>query len=146
MIKRINKIVEVSLSQLIDLDKEEIMDLLSELVTGSTYKLTEIDYKIVGFETNNIIDLAVSGEISLELLTYDSISNYIIFEEDKLINCNELICGKEVIDEVIKIYNNSDTKQDLLGSNGILDLFLLNNEDVTAEDREIIVENIFEIV
>jgi len=64
MMKELEKVVKVDFEEIVDLDREYFLDLLSELVVGEVFPcLSNIDYQVVGFEHPNLIVLNVSGEI-----------------------------------------------------------------------------------
>jgi len=62
--KELEKVVKVDFEEIVDLDREGFLDLLSELVVGAVFPcLHNIDYQIKGFEYPDLIVLNVSGEI-----------------------------------------------------------------------------------
>lgn len=61
--KWIKKIVEVDLEDIIELDAEGFLDLLSEESTGSSL-LSDIQYKAVGVE-KGMIQIEVQGDTSM---------------------------------------------------------------------------------
>lgn len=57
---------------------------------------------------------------------------------------DELECSNHVIETVINLYNNcTDENEHFIGSEGIIDEYLLNEGECTQEDREIICESIY---
>lgn len=70
-------------------------------------------------------------------LVHDSINARVLLEDDtrNAFYTDELTCPHSVVDEVVSIYN---TTQDIMQ----VDLYLLDEEKCTTEDREIIIEGI----
>ena len=60
---RIEGVIKIEMAQIIHSDMEEFLDIISEKLTGSCL-LSDISYKIVGYESDYTILLLVSGDIS----------------------------------------------------------------------------------
>jgi hypothetical protein len=62
--KELEKVIKVDFEEVVDLDREGFLDLLSELVVGAVFPcLSNISYEIMEFERPRFIVLHVSGEI-----------------------------------------------------------------------------------
>lgn len=60
---RIEGVIKIEMAQIIHSDMEEFLDILSEKLVGSCL-LSDISYKIVGHESDYVLLLSVSGDIS----------------------------------------------------------------------------------
>lgn len=81
-------------------------------------------------------------------LIHDIANKRVITEGDSVVafTTENLECTQEVIDKVVELYNNATEKQQLLGSGGIIDEFLLNSPDCYQEDREEITEQLYDFL
>lgn len=80
---------------------------------------------------------------------HDESNNRVVLEDDSktVFYTEELECGVQAIDNVVKLYHEfKDTDDDLIGSDGAIDSYLLDCSDFTTEDREIITEGIFNVI
>lgn len=83
-------------------------------------------------------------------LIHDIANKRVITEGDSVVafTTENLECTQEVIDKVVELYNNATEGQQLFGSGGIMlgiiDEFLLNSPDCYQEDREEILEQLFD--
>jgi hypothetical protein len=77
-------------------------------------------------------------------IVFDAANNRIVTEDDsiQILYTDELTCPNRVIEEVVRIMN--ETTQDYpLGSEGEIDAYLLDEPDCDQDDREIIVEGLY---
>lgn len=81
-------------------------------------------------------------------LIHDITKKRVITEGDSVVafTTENLECTQEVIDKVVELYNNAKEEQQLLGSGGIIDEFLLNSPDCYQEDREEITEQLYDFL
>lgn len=79
-------------------------------------------------------------------LIHDIANKRVITEGDSVVvfTTENLECTQGVIDRVIELYNNAEEGQQLFGSGGVIDEFLLNSPDCCQEDREEILEQLFD--
>jgi len=77
-------------------------------------------------------------------ISYDKVNARVMQEDSEQIAfyTDKLECGDEIINTVIEIYNNSDAETQLLGSEGVIDKYLLD-APCSQEDREIITEQLY---
>lgn len=59
---------------------------------------------------------------------------------------DELECPNSVIEKIVDLHNNSEEGNDLIGSGGIIDEYLLDEAECTQEDREIICDEIYNYI
>lgn len=83
-------------------------------------------------------------ENSQQKIVYDKTNARVVSADDSknAFYTDQLECGDEVINEVIRLFNETENKDALLGSEGTIDRFLLD-APCSQEDREIIVEDLF---
>ena len=79
----------------------------------------------------------------MENVVFDSDNCRVVAEDDSfvLFYTDELTCQDFVVNNVVKIYN--DNKHDKSKMIELLDNYLLDEEQCTSDDREIILENIY---
>jgi hypothetical protein len=80
----------------------------------------------------------IHDKVNARVITEDD--SFALFYTDSL---SDECFKKNVVDTVVDIYNNSNVKSDLFGSDGSLDSYLLDCPYCTQEDREEIIESIY---
>jgi hypothetical protein len=75
----------------------------------------------------------------------DKINARVVTEDDtkSVFYTEELSCPEIVFDNVVELHNNNTEKLQEIGSTGIIDDYLLNENLCSQEDREVILEQIY---
>ena len=78
-------------------------------------------------------------------IIHDAVNARVVTEDDSvnLFYTDELECGDEIVDDVVKLLNEGVFTNDIIGSEGSVDEYLLN-APCSQEDRECIVEQLFD--
>jgi len=79
-----------------------------------------------------------------EILYYDGFDE-VILEPTQETVFSTLGINENVVLKVVSLWNSKQNKP-LLGSNGIIDNYLLNSYDCTQEQREVIIESLSKIL
>jgi len=80
----------------------------------------------------------------MEKWIFDSVNARVVTENDgHIFYTDNLTCPDSVVEEVVRLHNENTNELPELGSEGIIDSYLLDEGQCTQEDREIITECIF---
>ncbi len=83
----------------------------------------------------------------MKKIVFDKVNSRVVSEDDSALAfyTDKLDCPDSVIENVVKIFNEClEKNEEPLGSEGKVDLYLLDEVECTQDDRETIVEFLFD--
>lgn len=115
------------------------------LETAESYLIPSV-YSERGIISFNCDVTLIENILGKKLWVYDVDNARVVTTDDThVFYCDNLECPEVVIETVVSLYNFTQNN-DYIGSNGILDLYLLDEGLCTQEDREEIVEQIYDFL